>query len=113
MSASAGRILSPQFLLLWVGAFTFFLSFYLLLPALPLYARTLQIPEALIGLIIGVFAVSSMLVKPVAGWAADRFGRRPLMLAGAALFLAASLLYGVSRTAMALLGVRLLHGAGC
>ena len=112
MSASAGRILSPQFLLLWVGAFTFFLSFYLLLPALPLYARGLGIPESLIGLIIGFFAVSSMLVKPVAGWAADRFGRRPLMLAGSALFVAASLLYGVSRTAIALLGVRLVHGTG-
>ncbi len=99
-------------MLLWAGGFTFFLSFYLLLPTLPVYARGLGIPESLIGLIIGVFAVSSMLIKPVAGWAADRFGRRPLMLAGAALFIAAPALYGVSGTAAALLAVRLLHGAG-
>jgi len=53
-----------------------------------------------------------MLVKPVAGWAADHYGRRPLMLAGAVLFLASALLYGGSRTVLALLGVRIVHGAG-
>ncbi|MEK7444374.1 MAG: MFS transporter [candidate division NC10 bacterium] len=112
MTSPRRTIVSPQFLLLWVGAFTFYLSFYLLLPALPLYARQRGIPESQIGFIIGFFAFSSMLVKPAAGWAADRFGRRPLMLAGAALFLTASLLYGWSRTLVALLAVRLVHGAG-
>jgi MFS family permease len=106
------RIVSPQFSLLWAGACAFYLSFYLLLPTLPLYARDLGIPESRIGLIIGFFALSSMIVKPVAGWAADRYGRRPLMLVGAALFLASSLLYPWSRSVAALLVVRLLHGAG-
>jgi MFS family permease len=106
------RLVTPAFLFLWGGTFSFYLSFYLLLPALPLYARGLGIPESQIGLIIGVFALSSMVVKPVAGWAADRFGRRPLLLAGAALFALASALYGASHTAAALLGVRIVHGAG-
>ncbi|HET8578955.1 MAG TPA: MFS transporter [Methylomirabilota bacterium] len=106
------RIVSPHFALLWGATFVFFLSFYLLLPALPLYARTLGIPESQIGFIIGLFAVSSMVVKPVAGWAADRWGRKPLMLAGAALFACSSALYGWSVTVAALLAVRLLHGAG-
>jgi MFS family permease len=106
------RIVSLHFALLWAATFVFFFSFYLLLPALPLYARTLGIPESQIGLIIGFFAVSSMVVKPVAGWAADRWGRRPLMLAGAALFACSSALYGWSVTVGALLAVRILHGAG-
>jgi MFS family permease len=105
-------IASRPFALLWGGAFLFYLSFYLLLPALPLYARDLGIPESRIGLIIGFFALSSMVVKPFAGWAADRRGRRPLMLAGAALFVLASALYGAARTVGALLAVRILHGAG-
>jgi MFS family permease len=106
------RIVSRHFALLWAASFVFFFSFYLLLPALPLYAGTLGIPESQIGLIIGLFAVSSMVVKPVAGWAADRWGRKPLMLAGAALFVCASALYGWSVTVGALLVVRLVHGAG-
>ena len=112
MPANPDRIASPQFLLLWSSSFTFYLSFYLLLPVLPLYARMLEIPEGQIGLIIGFFAVSSMVIKPLAGWGADRRGRKPILLAGATLFLVSTLLYPWSRTVGALLGVRLLHGAG-
>lgn len=108
----AERIVSAQFSVLWGGACAFYLSFYLLLATLPLYARDLGIAESWIGLIIGIFAASSMIVKPVAGWAADRYGRRPVMLVGAALFLASSLLYPWSQSVAALLAVRLLHGAG-
>jgi MFS family permease len=106
------RLATGEFLRLWAGAFPFFLSFYLLLPTVPLYARALGIPESQIGLIIGVFALSSMTVRPWAGWASDRYGRFPLLVAGALLFLAASLLYGWSRSVGALLAVRLVHGAG-
>jgi predicted MFS family arabinose efflux permease len=98
--------------LLWGGSFAFYFSFYLLLSALPLYAGALGVPERLIGLIIGCFAFVSMLVKPWAGWGADRFGRRVLMLAGALLFVCASLAYGISTSVLALLSVRCLHGIG-
>lgn len=98
--------------LLWAGAFAFFLSFYLLLSALPLYAREAGVSDRGIGLIIGCFAFASMAMKPWAGWASDRFGRKPLLLAGATIFLTASLAYGASATALALLAVRLLHGSG-
>ncbi|MBI3634921.1 MAG: MFS transporter [Candidatus Rokubacteria bacterium] len=97
---------------LWMGAFAFYLSFYLLLSALPLYATAIGVSERALGLIIGCFAIASMIVKPWAGWASDRFGRRPLLLAGAAIFLVASAAYGWSGGALALLVVRLLHGSG-
>ncbi|MFZ1059497.1 MAG: MFS transporter, partial [Candidatus Rokuibacteriota bacterium] len=78
----------------------------------PLYAGALGIPESEIGLIVGFFALSSMTVRPWAGWAADRYGRLPLLVAGTLLFLASSLLYGWSRSVGALLAVRVVHGAG-
>ena len=53
-----------------------------------------------------------MTVRPWAGWAADRYGRLPLLVAGTLLFLASSLLYGWSRSVGALLAVRVVHGAG-
>ena len=71
-----------------------------------------EIPEGQIGLIIGFVAVSSMVIKPLAGWGADGRGRKPILLAGATLFLVSPLLYPCNRTVGALLGVRLLHGAG-
>lgn len=112
VSAAPTRLATRRFLLLWTAAFAFFLSFYLLLPTLPLYARALGIPESQIGFIIGCFALSSMAAKPWAGWAADRYGRRPLLVAGALIFLGSSILYPWSRTAAALLLVRIFHGAG-
>lgn len=98
--------------LLWGGAFAFFLSFFLLLSALPLYARGLGASDAAIGVIMGCFAVSAMVLRPWAGWAADRYGRRPFMLAGAAVFFVSSLAYGAAAGAVGLVLVRLLHGAG-
>src|SRR5919198_2453634 len=53
-----------------------------------------------------------MLVRPWAGWAADRHGRRPLMLAGGLAFVVASLAYSLTAGGLGLLAVRLLHGCG-
>ena len=98
--------------LLWIGAFAFFLSFFLLLAALPLYARGVGIGDRAIGGVLGAFAFAAMLVRPWAGWAADRHGRRPLMLAGALVFVVASLAYSLTTGVLGLLAVRLLHGCG-
>jgi MFS family permease len=104
---SAGRLA-----LLWAGAFTVLLSFFLLLSALPLYAQQLGLTGPEIGVVMAAFALSSMLLRPWAGWAADRHGRRPLMLAGAAVFVLAPLAYAASTAAASLAAVRLFHGAG-
>lgn len=106
------RVVTPQFGLLWIGGFTLFLSFFLLMPTLPLYARSLGIPESHIGLLSGAFPLAAMLVRPVAGWVADRHGRRPLMLLGALVFAVSSALYAASHSLAALVAVRALHGTG-
>ncbi len=98
--------------LLWSGAFAFFFSFYLLLPTLPLYARQAGASDPAIGFIVGSFALASMVVKPWAGWASDRFGRKPVLLAGLAIFVVASLWYGVATGTLTLVLVRLVHGCG-
>ena len=106
------RVVTPQFRLLWTGGFTLFLSFFLLMPTLPLYARALGIPDSRIGLLSGAFPLAAMLVRPLAGWAADRHGRKPLMLLGALVFAVSSALYAGSHSLAALVAVRALHGTG-
>jgi MFS family permease len=100
------------FVVLWLSAFSFFLSFLLLLSALPIFARRLGAFDAAVGLIMASFAVSSLALRPPTGWAADRFGRRPFMLAGAVVFVVASLAYGWAGGALGLMLVRFLHGCG-
>jgi DHA1 family multidrug resistance protein-like MFS transporter len=49
---------------------------------LPLYALTIHVSIARIGLLFGVQGVASILWRPFAGAAADRFGRRPFIIGG-------------------------------
>jgi MFS family permease len=104
--------LTARLRLLWAGAFAFFFSFFLLLGALPLYARALGVRDSAIGGVLGSFAFAAMLVRPWAGWAADRYGRRPLMVAGTLVFVVASLAYSFTAGVAGLLAVRVLHGCG-
>jgi MFS family permease len=97
---------------LWLASFAFFFAFFLLLPTLPLYLRQLGASDGTIGLIMGCFAITSMVLRPWTGWGADRWGRRPFMLAGALVFALAPAGYALAGGALALVAVRLLHGAG-
>jgi MFS family permease len=100
------------FVVLWLATLLFYLGFQLLLPVMPLYATELGAREAHVGLIIGIFALAAMVLRPIAGDLADRVGRRPLVLLGAAIFLLAPLGYAVVRTVPGLLLLRFFHGTG-
>jgi MFS family permease len=97
---------------LWLASFAFFFSFFLMLPTLPLFLRRLGASDGAIGLVMGCFAITSMLLRPFTGWGADRWGRRPFMLSGALVFAVAPLGYALSTAVVALVAVRLLHGTG-
>jgi MFS family permease len=112
LTIAAAAVDRRRFTLLWLGAFAFFLSFLLLLAALPLFARRLGASDVTVGFIMAAFGVTSLLLRPLAGWSADRFGRRPLMLAGAAIFAVTSVAYGWAAGAVGLVLVRLAHGCG-
>jgi MFS family permease len=105
-------VTTPRLVVLWLASFILFFSFFLLLSTLPLYLRRLGASDGSIGVIMGSFAITSMLLRPWTGWGADRWGRRPFMVAGAAVFAVAPIGYGVGGGALALVGVRMLHGAG-
>jgi MFS family permease len=60
----------------------------------------------------GAFSLSAFFLRPWAGGLGDRWGRRPLMVLGAAVFTASVLGYGTASSPQALAGLRLLTGAG-
>lgn len=101
-----------QLVALWLASFALYFSFFLLVPTLPLYVRSVGASDRAIGVVMGAFAVTSMLLRPWTGWASDRWGRRPLMLAGALVFALAPLAYALSAGVIALASSRLFHGAG-
>jgi len=109
----AGSLLRGPFAALCLSTFGLYTSLMMFLSTLPLYAADhLRLGQAQIGAVIGAFAFFAMLCKPHAGWGLDALGRRPVLLAGAAIFPAASALYAAAGAGWSLLLVRALHGVG-
>jgi predicted MFS family arabinose efflux permease len=104
-------VLSP---LAWIVAATFFhfTSLYYLLPTLPLYVQDLGGSTYEVGLIVGVFSLASLLVRPFVGASMDQAGRRGFLLAGAGIYVAASLGYLAIQSLPALLLWRVFHAIG-
>jgi predicted MFS family arabinose efflux permease len=106
-------LLTPAFVTVTLAALAYFTGDGVLIPAVPRYTHgPLGAGDVAVGLVVAAFSVSAFFLRPWAGGAADRWGRRPLMLAGAGLFAASTLAYGLASSPAALAGLRLLTGAG-
>jgi multidrug resistance protein len=65
-------------------------------PILPLYAKTFAATGLEIGLVFAAFSISRAVLGPFVGRLSDRIGRKPLILAGLAVYAAVSVLYAVA-----------------
>lgn len=84
-SAEDERLLTRPFLIVTGVAMVFFVYIGMLIPIVPLYIEgPLQHGEFGIGLTIAVFAGAAICARPILGRLADRYGRRLLMVCGAA-----------------------------
>ena len=79
---------------------------------MPLYVADLGGTSTQIGLIIGLFALVAMIMRPPTGWLIDTRGDRMVLVAGMAIFLLASLGYLLAPSVGGILAVRLFHGLG-
>jgi EmrB/QacA subfamily drug resistance transporter len=79
--------------------------------ALPAIARSLGEVERLSWIVVA-YLVANMVAAPVYGRLADAFGRRRLMLAALAVFIAASALCAVSTSMLMLVAARVAQGFG-
>ncbi|WP_324133432.1 multidrug effflux MFS transporter [Bosea sp. (in: a-proteobacteria)] len=84
----------------------------LLAPAAPALSRHLGSSYATIQLALTLFLVAVALTQLVSGPLSDRFGRRPCVNAGIALFIAGSALGALAPSIEILLLARILEGAG-
>ncbi|HEX6229733.1 MAG TPA: MFS transporter [Solirubrobacterales bacterium] len=83
------------------------------LPVLPRYVHgPLGSGDVAVGIVIGSFAVTGLLLRPLAGRFADRRGRRRAVLLGSLVVAASGFLYMLPLGVPGLVGARLLLGAG-
>ncbi|MBM7080675.1 MFS transporter [Micromonospora humida] len=95
------------------GLFAGYLGLTAVIPVLPAFLRDRHdAGDFTVGLVVTVTAATALLVRPVAGALADRYGHRTVMLTGALVVAAGGLLYLLPLSVPALVAVRLLLGAG-
>jgi MFS family permease len=83
------------------------------LPVLPRYVHgPLGAGNVAVGVVIGSYAITGLLLRPFAGRLADRRGRRPAVLLGSVIVAVAGFLYLLPLGVPGLIGARLLLGAG-
>lgn len=85
-------------------------SFTVLLATLPLYVVQAGVRQSEVGLVIGIFAIAALLVRPFAGTAVDIWGVKRLMLLGSVGIALSPLLYIISTSLAPMIGVRLFQG---
>ena len=89
------------------------LGLFMLLPVLALYARELpDYSPALLGLAMGTYGLTQVLLQIPFGRWSDRYGRKPLITLGLSIYAAGSLLGLLANTLVALVIARAVQGAG-
>jgi MFS family permease len=89
------------------------LGIFLMLPIFSVYA--VQYPGAsavLAGIAFGIYALTQSLLQIPLGWASDRWGRRPVMIVGLALFGLGSIACGMAQNISQLIVGRVIQGSG-
>ena len=86
------------------------MAFGILSFALPLYARSLGLSLAQIGILLSLNSAVAIGCKPLLGWTADRFGPKRTLVVAVTLRSLVSLLLVFSSAPWQLFGIRSLHG---
>jgi MFS family permease len=109
---TTSKVISRDFILSLLVQFMSSLVLCILIPALPIYLSRFRAREAEIGLLVGVFSIASLILRPIVGRALLRTPERKFMVAGAFLYVFASIAYLLAPPFWPLLTARVLHGIG-
>jgi MFS transporter, DHA1 family, multidrug resistance protein len=114
IAAVAGRLraVEPALLLLAAMVFIVQVGVAVMLPLLPLYARSLGASPTVLGLLTSVFAVTNAGGQLVTGFLAERIAMRRLLFAGIGSYAVANFLIAGAASAGALIFFRGLAGVG-
>jgi MFS family permease len=98
---------------LFFAALLAFIAIGAALPVLPTFVRgSLHAGDIAVGVVVGAFALTSVVCRPLAGRQADRRGRRVVMVAGALAMTLGGALYLLSSSIALLILARLFVGVG-
>lgn len=107
------KLWTKNFISISLSNFFLFLTFYILLVTLPIFAlKEFHSSATQAGLMTTVFLLSAIISRPLAGQWLEKVGNKKVLLTALIIFAGASLLYFFPKTVMGFLAIRLLHGVG-
>jgi len=106
------KILTRDFILGFFAQFIFAIAGHILVPTLPIYLSRLESKETIIGVLIGIFSISSLVLRPFVGRGLLKIPERNFMIAGALLFGLTSIAYLFAPPFWPFLMVRVFQGFG-
>ncbi|TVT26742.1 MFS transporter [Salinicoccus cyprini] len=112
MSDQNQKIWTKDFILIVIVNFFIFTAFQMTLPTLPLFVQEIGASDRWIGIVVGIFTFSALLIRPSAGKLLDTKGRAPIFLTGLVIFVISMFSLAASFTIFMLLMVRVMQGVG-
>ncbi|WP_051359458.1 MFS transporter [Paucisalibacillus globulus] len=106
------KIWTRDFVLICLANFFIFFGFQMTLPTLPLFVKELGGSDQLIGVIVGIFTFSALVLRPYAGHALESKGRKFVYMTGLAIFVISVGAFAFITSIAFLLIVRVLQGVG-
>lgn len=111
MLLSKHSIFRGNFVLVFFTSLLVFTAFYIMLPTLPVFLiRELKIDEAQTGLILAVYTLAALLIRPFTGFMIDRYGRKLFYIPSLLLFALMFIGYPLAGAFAMILIVRFTHG---
>ncbi|MEC1623249.1 multidrug efflux MFS transporter Bmr [Bacillus mojavensis] len=96
--------------ILLTNLFIAFLGIGLVIPVTPAIMNELHLSGTTVGYMVACFAVTQLIVSPIAGRWVDRFGRKIMIVIGLLFFSVSEFLFGIGKTVDILFISRMLGG---
>lgn len=105
------KLWSKEFIALIGAGLFMFWAYYALVPTLPVYLiNTLRFSHRDVGLVMAVFFISAIVVRPIAGYIIDNYYRFGVLIVSLFLMTVAFGIYPLISTVASIFLLRLMHG---
>ena len=105
-------IWNANYIKLIIANFFYCMGVSVIVTVLPLRAYELNVAPAIIGTIVGCFAITALLSRPFTGPAFDSFPKKTILTIAYVVMIVCTFLYAFVESVPVLIGIRLVHGAG-
>ena len=107
------QLWTKDYISVCLTTFFMFLNYYYLLVTIPIYLiQDLQGNTVQAGLLVALFYVAAILIRPIAGQWIATYGSRKVLFASLILYLGAAFMYFFTTSVISLAILRLIHGIG-